>query len=89
MNRAALPIAVLFVFTTCSNYKPSVIQPDPVGVLGERPTSPPSASPCREVARTRCAVEACAGPRMDYVTLSCAGGETIHQCVANVSCSAE
>lgn len=89
MRRAALLLLVLIAATTCRTWRTTSVEPDPVGVLGERRPPGVTSQPCREVGRIRCASDECKGMNMDYVTLSCAGGKEVNQCVASLGCSTE
>jgi len=98
MKRSAI---LLFVLIVSCAYRPTLVEPHPGDTLtgGNRPgtitptrqahpNGPSPIQPCVEVARTRCAVDACNGRNMDYVTLSCPGAQDVKRCVANTECTA-
>lgn len=83
MRRGVIPAILLFLTTASCYYAP--------GMIGERQsTLRPSVAPtpCRVVARTKCASEQCRGGNMDLVTYQCAGSKQT-RCVANFRCSAD
>jgi hypothetical protein len=87
--RRAVSLVALLALCACYGAHPPVIV-DPLSTRGPSLSSR-SAFPrpaCREIARSRCSSEACKGGNMDYVTLSCAGGQKVNRCVANLGCSA-
>lgn len=83
MRRAVLILAVVLLFLPACFYKPVYV--DPLSVPRHLGTS----QVCREVSRSRCAVDQCRGANMDYVTLQCNGGKALNRCVANLKCSAD
>lgn len=92
--RRAFCVLTLLVLSACYGTRPPVVgEPSRRGALPgtmPEPTSRVAAvarATCREISRTRCAAEACKGGNMDYVTLSCAGGEKVNRCVANLKCT--
>ncbi len=81
MRRVVLILAVVSLFLPACFYKPVYV--DPLSVPRRLGTS----QTCREISRSRCAVDQCRGANMDYVTIHCNGGRALHRCVANLKCS--
>jgi len=83
MRRSVLVLAVVLLFLPACFSKPVYV--DPLSV----PRHVGISQVCREVSRSRCAVDQCRGANMDYVTLQCNGGRALNRCVANLKCSSD
>ena len=83
MRRAVFILAVVLLFLPACFYKPVYV--DPLSA----PRRLGTAQGCREISRSRCAVDQCRGANMDYVTIHCNGGRAVNRCIANLKCSAD
>ena len=86
MRRAVLILIVVLLYLPACFYKPVYVDPLSVPSIGRQARM---SQTCREISRSRCAVDQCRGANMDYVTLHCNGGQALNRCVANLKCSRE
>lgn len=84
MRRAVLILVVVLLFLPACFYKPVYVDPLSVPSMTR---GGGTSQVCREISRSRCAVDQCRGANMDYVTLHCNGGRAVNRCVANLKCT--